>query len=232
MPTSAASTSCACSRATLGSDSQLLNVRTQHRERIGQLLDVQGRDHKLVTQLGPGEIGAVPKLKDVMTGDLLVDRELSADPADLPEPVVAVAVDPKSKGDEDKMATALRRLSEEDPTLRVARDERTGELIVSGLSQMHVDVTVDRVRRRFGVEMITHPPRVPYLEAIKSRARAHARYKKQTGGRGQFGGLPHRGRAARPARGLRVHRQDRRRRHPAGIPARRRQGHPGGDGAR
>ena len=85
------------------------------------------------------------------------------------------------------MATALRRLSEEDPTLRISRDERTSELLVSGLSQMHVEVTVERVKRRFGVEIVTHPPRVPYFEAIRKKTRAHARYKKQTGGRGQFG---------------------------------------------
>jgi elongation factor G len=131
----------------------------------------------------------VPKLKDVMTGDVLADadKELAIDPIPLPAPVVAVAVEPKTRGDEEKMATALRRLAEEDPTLRLNRDEQTGELIVSGLSQMHVEVIVERVKRRFGVDLVTHPPRVPYLEAIRRKARAQGRYKKQTGGRGQFG---------------------------------------------
>jgi elongation factor G len=91
------------------------------------------------------------------------------------------------RGEDEKMVTALRRLAEEDPTLRVSRDERTSELLVSGLSQMHIEVTVERVKRRFGVEIVTHPPRVPYFEAIRKKTRAHARYKKQTGGRGQFG---------------------------------------------
>ena len=107
--------------------------------------------------------------------------------APLPAPIVSVAVEPKVRGEDEKMATALRRLSEEDPTLRISRDERTSELLVSGLSQMHVEVTVERVKRRFGVEIVTHPPRVPYFEAIRKKTRAHARYKKQTGGRGQFG---------------------------------------------
>jgi elongation factor G len=107
--------------------------------------------------------------------------------APLPAPIVSVAVEPKVRGEDEKMATALRRLSEEDPTLRISRDERTSELLVSGLSQMHVEVTVERVKRRFGVDIVTHPPRVPYFEAIRKKTRAHARYKKQTGGRGQFG---------------------------------------------
>ena len=139
--------------------------------------------------LGPGDIGAVPKLKDVLTGDVLADtdRDLAIDPVPLPAPVVSVAVEPKAKGDEEKMGQAFRRLAEEDPTLRLSRDERTSELIVSGLSQMHIEVTVERLKRRFGVEVVTHPPQVPYLEAIRRKSRAQGRYKKQTGGRGQFG---------------------------------------------
>ncbi len=108
-------------------------------------------------------------------------------PVKLPSPVVSVAVEPSKKGEEDKLNQALRRLQEEDPTLGVHRDERTGEQLVEGLSQMHIEVTVERVKRRFGVDMITHPPRVPYLEAIRKAARGHGRHKKQTGGRGQFG---------------------------------------------
>ena len=131
----------------------------------------------------------MPKLKDVLTGDVLADtdRDLAIDPVPLPAPVVSVAVEPKAKGDDEKMGQAFRRLAEEDPTLRLSRDERTSELIVSGLSQMHIEVTVERLKRRFGVEVVTHPPRVPYLEAIRRKARAQGRYKKQTGGRGQFG---------------------------------------------
>ena len=129
----------------------------------------------------------MPKLKDVVAGDVLAERPMIVQGAPLPAPIVSVAVEPKVRGEDEKMATALRRLSEEDPTLRISRDERTSELLVSGLSQMHVEVTVERVKRRFGVEIVTHPPRVPYFEAIRKKTRAHARYKKQTGGRGQFG---------------------------------------------
>ena len=170
-------------------DTPLFDERTHHREKVGQIFELQGKEHVAVREIGPGDIGAVPKLKEVRTGDVLADadKELEIDPIPLPEPVVAVAVEPKTRGDEEKMATALRRLGEEDPTLQLSRDEQTGELIVHGLSQMHVEVTVERVRRRFGVEMVTHPPRVPYLEAIRRSARAQGRYKKQTGGRGQFG---------------------------------------------
>jgi elongation factor G len=172
---------------TLHADVQLVNGRTGAKERIGQVLEVQGKEHHPVSELGPGDIGAVPKLKDVVAGDVLAERAMIVQGAPLPQPIVSVAVEPKVRGEDEKMATALRRLSEEDPTLRINRDERTSELLVSGLSQMHVEVTVERVKRRFGVEIVTHPPRVPYFEAIRGKARAHARYKKQTGGRGQFG---------------------------------------------
>ena len=172
---------------TLHADVQLVNGRTGTKERIGQVLEVQGKEHHPVAELGPGDIGAVPKLKDVLAGDVLAERPMIVQGAPLPAPIVSVAVEPKVRGEDEKMATALRRLAEEDPTLRVSRDERTSELLVSGLSQMHIEVTVERVKRRFGVEIVTHPPRVPYFEAIRKKTRAHARYKKQTGGRGQFG---------------------------------------------
>jgi elongation factor G len=101
--------------------------------------------------------------------------------------VMSFAVTPKAKGDEEKVASSLRRLSEEDPTLQVRRDPQTGEQLLSGLSQMHVEVAVERLRSRFNVEVELHPPRVPYLETIRTEAKAQGRYKKQTGGRGQFG---------------------------------------------
>jgi elongation factor G len=105
----------------------------------------------------------------------------------LPAPVMAFAIEPKSKGDEDKVFSALRRLQEEDPTIDLHRDPQTGEQIVAGLSQVHVEVIVERLRSRFGVEVNLKPPRVPYQETIRKPAKAHGRYKKQTGGRGQFG---------------------------------------------
>ena len=123
------------------------------------------------------------------TGDLLTDREIGAELPEIafPEPVMSFAITPRVKGEEEKVATAIRRLAEEDPTLRLRRDQQTGEEILSGMSQMHVEVALERAKRRYGVDVELHPPRVPYLETIRSEARAHGRYKKQTGGRGQFG---------------------------------------------
>src|SRR5207248_11680402 len=155
----------------------------------GQLLALQGKEHTQEEAFGPGDIGAVAKLKETMTGDLLLDaeREVEAPELGFPEPVMSFAVTPKSKGDEEKISTSLRRLAEEDPTLVLRRDPQTGEQLLSGLSQIHVEVAVDRLRRRFGVDVDLHQPRVPYLETIRSEGRAQGRYKKQTGGRGQFG---------------------------------------------
>jgi elongation factor G len=115
------------------------------------------------------------------------DKDVELPKIDFPEPVMSFAIAPKAKGDEEKLGSALRRLSEEDPTLVLRRDQQTGEQLLSGLSQMHVEVAVDRVNRRFGVEVDLRPPRVPYLETIRRESKGHGRYKKQTGGRGQFG---------------------------------------------
>jgi elongation factor G len=173
----------------LGSDSTVTNVRTHGKERIGQLLTLQGKEHEPAQEFGEGDIGAVSKLKDVMTGDLLLDsdRKVELPSLEFPEPVMSFAITPKAKGDEEKVATSLRRLSEEDPTLSLRRDPQTGEQLLSGMTQMHVEVAVDRLKRRFGVEVDLRQPRVPYLETIRKEAKGHGRYKKQTGGRGQFG---------------------------------------------
>jgi elongation factor G len=174
---------------TLASDSNLVNSRTRGKERVGQLLLLQGKDHEPAREFGEGDIGAVAKLKETGTGDVLLteDKPIDLPPLDFPQPVMSFAITPKAKGDEEKMAAALRRLHEEDPTLTLRRDEQTGEQLLGGLSQVHVEVAVDRLRRRFGVEVDLHQPRVPYLETIRKESRAQGRYKKQTGGRGQFG---------------------------------------------
>jgi elongation factor G len=171
------------------SDSTLTNPRTRGKERVGQLLVMQGKEHSSADAIGEGDIAAVAKLKDTQTGDALLDSDRRVDlPAiGFPEPVMSFAITPKAKGDEEKMASALRRLAEEDPTLLLRRDPQTGEQLLSGMSQMHVEVAVERLKRRFGVEVELHQPRVPYLETIRKEARGHGRYKKQTGGRGQFG---------------------------------------------
>ena len=171
------------------SDSTLTNPRTRGKERIGQLLLMQGKEHTSAEEIGEGDIAAVAKLKDTQTGDALLDtdRQVELPAIGFPEAVMSFAITPKAKGDDEKMASALRRLAEEDPTLLMHRDQQTGEQLLSGMSQMHVEVAVERLKRRFGVEVELHQPRVPYLETIRKEARGHGRYKKQTGGRGQFG---------------------------------------------
>jgi elongation factor G len=174
---------------TVSADSTLVNLRDKAKERIGTLMMLEGKEHEKADAFGPGDLGAVAKLKDVQTGDVLADTDLELEPPkiDFPEPVMSFAVTPKTKGDEDKVAQGLRRLHEEDPTLQLRRDPQTGEQLLSGMSQVHVEVAVGRLKSRFGVEVDLAQPRVPYVETIKSGARAQGRYKKQTGGRGQFG---------------------------------------------
>ncbi|HEY7150828.1 MAG TPA: elongation factor G [Solirubrobacterales bacterium] len=173
----------------LNSDSVVFNVTRAAKERVGQLAAPQGKESTNLDELGPGDIGAVAKLRETRAGDVLAakDAGISFAPLDLPAPVMAFAFEPKSKGDEEKAATALRRLEEEDPTLDVHRDPQTGEQIIAGLTQVHVEVITERMKRRYGAEIELHPPQVPYLETIRKPAKAHGRYKKQTGGRGQFG---------------------------------------------
>ena len=173
----------------LRSDSHVQNVTRGQKERIGQLSAPEGKEMTAIDELGPGDIGAVAKLRETRAGDVLSTKgsPISFPDLDLPAPVMAFAYEPKTKGDEEKAATAIRRLEEEDPTLDVHRDPETGEQIIAGLTQVHVEVIVDRIKRRFGAEIELHPPRVPYLETIRKPAKAHGRYKKQTGGRGQFG---------------------------------------------
>ncbi|MFN8152614.1 MAG: elongation factor G, partial [Solirubrobacterales bacterium] len=173
---------------TLRSDSHVHNERTGAKERIGQLSEPLGKEMSTTDELGAGDIGVVAKLKETRAGDLLCEPPsgLRAPRVELPAPVMAYAYEAKSKGDEDKAVTAIRRLREEDPCLDVHRDPQTGEQIIAGLTQIHVDVVLGRMKERFGAEIVLKPPRVPYVETIRKPAKAHARYKKQTGGRGQF----------------------------------------------
>jgi elongation factor G len=169
-------------------DTQVHNCRAHVKERIGQLLVPQGKETEHADEFGPGDIGAVAKLKETHAGDVLAvkDMECPLRLPDMPRPVMAFAIEAKAKGDEEKMGQALRRLQEEDPTIDFHRDTETGEQILAGITQIHVEVIVDRMKERFGAEVELHSPHVPYREAIKGSAKAHARYKKQTGGRGQF----------------------------------------------
>jgi elongation factor G len=176
-------------QGTVTHDTQVLNTRAHNKERVGQLLSPRGKEVSHVESFGPGDIGAVAKLKETHAGDWLAARDtpIHMPAVKLPAPVMAFAIEPKTKGDEDKVFTALRRLQEEDPTIDLHRDDQTGEQIVAGLSQIHVEVIVDRMKSRFGAEVALKPPRVPYQETIRRGAKAHGRHKKQTGGRGQFG---------------------------------------------
>jgi len=178
-------------QGTVKSDSNLVDARDGHKERVGQLLKPMGKEQKPIDALVAGDIGAVAKLKDVLTGDALCAEgqgiSVTFPPFDFPAPLMTQAVTAKSKGDEDKVISSLRRLSEEDPMMSVQRDPQTGEMIVSGMSQVHIEVISERIKRRFGVEVDLHPPRVPYRETIKQASKAQGRHKKQTGGRGQFG---------------------------------------------
>lgn len=170
-------------------DTTVMNTRTHHKERIGQLIVFAGRDNEHADAFGPGDIGAVAKLKETRAGDWLAERDepITMPPMRFPAPVMAFAIEPTSPGDEEKVFSALRRLQEEDPTIDLHRDQQTGEQIVAGLSQVHVEVIVGRLKDRFGAEVTLKPPRVPYQETITAAAKAHGRHKKQTGGRGQFG---------------------------------------------
>jgi elongation factor G len=148
-----------------------------------------GKQQKAISLVGPGDFGTVAKLKTTKTGDTLTDEKfpLLLDPIQFPEPVLSFAIIPKAKGDEEKISNALARLIEEDPSLKVSRDTQTKELLVSGMGEVHLEVIVERLRRKFGVEVELKTPRVPYKETIRSSVKVQGRYKKQTGGRGQYG---------------------------------------------
>src|ERR671935_594355 len=176
-------------QGTMKPDAQVLNTRSHSKERIGTLIVPQGREQGHADGFGPGDIGAVAKLKETRAGDWLAARDepIAMPAVKLPQPVMAFAIEAKAKGDEDKVFSSLRRLQEEDPTIDLHRDMQTGDQIVAGLSQIHVEVVVDRLKSRFGAEVELKPPRVPYQESIRQPAKAHGRHKKQTGGPGQVG---------------------------------------------
>ena len=174
----------------VSSDTGVLNTTQSEKERIGSLLFIQGKGQTPVSdRLVPGDIAALAKLKTTRTGDTLCEETGTVvfDPINFPSPVISYAVAPKSKGDEEKLSTALARLRDEDPALTISRDPQTKEMLLSGLGVLHIEVIVERIKRKFGVEVEMQTPRVPYKETIKGRTKVQGRYKKQTGGRGQFG---------------------------------------------
>jgi len=173
---------------TLKSDATVQNVTKETPERLGHLLVMQGKTQTNVDEIKAGDIGAVAKLKETQTSDVIGDKgAAAAPPIKFPEPVISYAIEPKSRGDEEKISTALHRLQEEDPTINYTRDAQTKELLLAGQGQSHIEVTVAKLKRRFGVEVTLKLPRIPYRETIKASVEAHGRHKKQTGGHGQFG---------------------------------------------
>ena len=173
----------------LKADSTVQNVTRNTPERLGHLVLLQGKTQTPVAEIRAGDLGAVAKLKESQTNDLLAEKgvDFTLAPIVFPEPVIAYAIEPKSRGDEEKISTALHRLQEEDPTVTYTRDLQTKELLIAGQGQSHIEVTVAKLKRRFGVEVNLKLPRIPYRETITASTEAHGRHKKQTGGHGQFG---------------------------------------------
>jgi elongation factor G len=173
----------------LKADSTVANATQGTQDRLGHLIALQGKTPTNVPEFKAGDMGAVAKLKDTKTNDTLADKTagITFEKTTFPEPVLSYAIEPKSRGDEDKIGTAMHRLEEEDPTIKYHRDPQTHELLLAGQGQMHIEVTVAKLKRRFGVEVLLKPPRIPYRETITARVEAHGRHKKQTGGHGQFG---------------------------------------------
>lgn len=173
----------------LTSDTSVHNATRDCSERLGHLLVLQGKTQTHVPALHAGDLGAVAKLKETTTNDTLAEKAtpIRFAPIAFPEAVVAYAIEPKSRGDEDKISSSMHRLQEEDPTISYTRDAQTHELLLAGQGQLHIEVTVAKLRRRFGVEVRLKPPRIPYRETITAATEAHGRHRKQSGGHGQFG---------------------------------------------
>ncbi|CAN5804241.1 elongation factor G [soil metagenome] len=171
------------------SDEALLNPRTGSQERLGGISHMVSKDREPTDEAVAGDIIAITKLKDSNTFDTLCkpEKEFVFEPVELPEPTTAFAVGAKARGEEEKVFDAIRRVVDEDPSLKLERSQSTGEDVLSGLSQMHVELALERINHRYGVEVDARVPKVPFLETITGSARSQGRYKKQTGGRGQFG---------------------------------------------
>ena len=174
---------------TLTADSNFYNASKEEKERLGSLLFMQGKNQQTIKSAIPGEIVAVAKLKETLTGDTICNPK---NPIVYPvpktmDPIVSMAVQPKSKGDEDKIFPSLARLMEEDPTLKVHREEQTRQTLLSGMGEIHIEASMGKLKRKFGVEVNLSPPKVPYRETIRKPTKGVIyRHKKQTGGRGQF----------------------------------------------
>ncbi|MGA1868702.1 MAG: elongation factor G [bacterium] len=174
---------------TLSSDSQVYNATQEKREKVGQILFLEGKNNHPVSQVKVGDIAAIAKLKGTRSADTLCAETdpIIYPPIEVVNPVISYAIEPKSSADDEKVSTALARLCEEDPTLKISRDPQTKEFILSGMGQIHIAVAVERMKRKFGAEVIMKTPKVPYKETIHGSTKVQGKYKKQTGGRGQYG---------------------------------------------
>lgn len=173
----------------LFSDSSIYNSTKGCKERIGQVVLLRGKHQISVPAIGAGDLGAVVKLKETCTGDTLCDERspIRLEPVRIPSPIIEYAIAPKTRGDDEKMSLGLHRLQEEDPSLQVRRDPQTKEIILAGMGKAHLEMAVERLKRRFGLEVQMKTPRVPYKETIHGRTEVQGKHKKQTGGHGQYG---------------------------------------------
>ncbi len=174
---------------TLQADAPFLNASRRVKEKGGHLFTILGKKYTPVAQAGPGDIVAIAKLKDTQTGDTVCDEKqpILFPRVSLPKPVFSFALEPKAKTDIEKVSVGLHKLVEEDPMLEFSRNPETKEMVLGGMGQLHVDVTFEKLRRKYGVEVDIHVPKVPYKETIRRMAQAQGKYKKQTGGHGQYG---------------------------------------------
>jgi elongation factor G len=173
----------------LQADSTVFNSSRNTKEKSGHLYTLLGKKHTVVPSAGAGEIVAIGKLKDTQTGDTLCDEHAPVcyPKPPLPRPVLSFAIDPKSSADIEKVSLGLHKLIEEDPTLEFSRHSDTKEMVLSGMSQLHIDLALEKLRRKYGAEVLLHMPKIPYRETIRAMAQAQGKYKKQTGGHGQYG---------------------------------------------
>jgi elongation factor G len=173
----------------LNSDSTVYNSTHDIENKVAKIYRMQGKEQTPVSKIMPGGIGAIAKLKKTNTGDTLCDKEqpVEFEKIEYPEPIMKFAITPKSKGDEDKLSIAINRIVEEEPTIQVYRDEDTGETIIAGMGESHLDVVIETMETKFGVEIEKDTPKVGYKETIRKKVQAEGKYKKQSGGRGQYG---------------------------------------------
>lgn len=173
----------------LKADSNILNTTKDAKERVGQIFFMQGKKHVPTPEVGPGQVAGVAKLKTSLTGDTLTaESNLIVLPAiDFAEPIISYAIEAATKGEEEKVSVGLHRLLDEDPTLRFNFDEETHEMILAGMGQVHLEVALARLKRKFGIEVLMKTPQIAYRETIKGKAKVQGKYKKQSGGRGQYG---------------------------------------------